>query len=328
MTCLALNTNPQQYKDCSQLKAALLPFKSLSKLSLKLHQGIKKLGMVLEPLKDFPLESLDLDLHISKEEMSELVELFGRLERLKVLRLVLHTSLTEGDSKYVISVLGKIKGLELLESIEIEIIPRFVLVSQVLDGVIICLADSIGPLKELKNLSFVFPMANYKKELRDLMRALQGKGKGIRQLKLDLLQQELEEEGKDELLRFMREARRLEELDLKGLVIGEKSFCEGFKEGLRRGRRLKVVRLNTVIVKVEREMYLEMIEEVCKKGGVEEYCGEYSMVEDKGKGRKKIEMKGVMERNRWLRKVMVPMSIKEEFKDFELLGEDGNKWEK
>jgi len=323
ITSLALNTNPQHDPVCQQLSTTLSSFKSLTKLSLKLHQGIQNLKVILEAVQDCPLVNLDLHIQISKEEMDTVGSFLGKLSQLRTLRLVIETSLKENDEKYLIPLLGKIKNLVFLKSIEMKIIPKLVR-GRILNGVVLSLGESLLEVKELERLKFDFVMGNYKDEVGCLMKSLQKRGKKMKALSLDLQQQKLSEENERELLKFLKGAEGMEELELCFLMIEEEEFGEMFKEEIIGMKRLKELRLEGINVLYWRDSYVDMIEKVIEKKGLEVYNGKWTDVSEYTEREGKIEMKEVMKRNRFLKEVLVPRSVKDEFKDFEMLSD--NRW--
>jgi len=323
VTSLALNTNPREYQACQQLSKALSSFKSLTKLALRLHQGVKKLGMILEAVKDCPLRDLDLYIRIPKEDMNFLGSFLGKLSQLRTLGLVIETSLAENDEKHLIPWLEKIKNLVFLKSIEMKIIPRFVM-NWILNGVISSLGEGLVELKDLERLKFEFPMGNYKDELGCLMKSLQNSGGKMKTLSLDLVQQQLGGESKEELVKYLKGAERLEELELKSLMIEDKGFGEILKEEIVGMKRLKELRLDRILVLEGRDIYLEMLEKVIERKGFEVYSGEWSEMKGNVERKRKIEMREAIKKNRWLKEVKVPMSVKNEFENFETLYL--NKW--
>lgn len=286
VTCLEFNLNEPNWEDRGlrgQLQKAFSTFSCLEKFSLHNENPIIMLE-VLESLQEKPIEELGLTFRVKKEELYALGAFIGRLTGLRVLKLAVTSSLQHAESDLLITLLRSFSQLSYLQSLDLRMdMKRSRTDAKIMKGVLSAFAKTISCLGSLQELSFKFNRGDYSCEFQDLLGGLSKIAGGMKRLELDFAETKLEAKELVGMMETLGSAKPMEVLTLRGLVIADQKVLEALANLLLGLKKLRSLDLNEIIMEMENEMFLEMLQKICVKKGLERMkCTGTMMVKNSG----------------------------------------------
>jgi hypothetical protein len=316
VTCLGFNVWPRNlidYKSFSQLKWALKPFKFLKKFSFIVENSPTNINM-LEVLQDLPLEELSLSLVIKEGGyLAPLGSLIGGFQSLKMLKLTFKTlNKSNEDPTDLVDFLRNIKNLTRLQVLCIHIQRNTTeeINKTGVDKSILALSDSLLALRDLSELDFECNEASYRGNVKFLLKALLERAPVMKKFALRLNREELTAEDLMSIAQLIKEMKGLEELGLRRLKILDAKFLQRFWQMILETTRLKILDLSGGLIGVNKAFFLEILESILGKKGIEKFVGNEMLFMEKGKVRKVIDLGEVVKKNESLKRVEVGGGLK------------------